>query len=110
MKILARLAGADDDDERNNLLGLLSRYSMPKDVRQERDREVGKSIARTQVIATDVRGIEYVGDLVVQAISNTSVKAQRAAARAPYERERVDMAADVVSAVLARKVQELGGL
>jgi hypothetical protein len=104
--LLARITGGDDD---SNLLGLSSRYKMPADVRAKRDHEVGVSIARVQVIETDVRGVEHIGTVAIQAMANISDLAERAAMRAPEERSRVDSVADNVALVLNRKLMELGG-
>jgi hypothetical protein len=104
---LARLAGVEDE---GNLLGLPSQYAMPGDVRRERDRAVGRSIARSQVIAADVQGIEHIGGLALGATARISTLAEQVAIANPHERARTDGVADVVAATLARKVAELGGL
>lgn len=107
MGLLARITGTDDD--MSNALGLSSRFSMPSDIRKERDREVGKSIARTQIIETDIRGVEHVGTVAISAMSNITTIAERAAGLVPEERARLDSVADTVALVLNRKVTELGG-
>lgn len=107
MGFLARLTGEPADGE--NLLGLPSRYHMPADVRRERDREVGKSMARTQVVATDIRGVQYAGTVAIAAMANVSDVAERAAMRTPEERARIDSVADTVAVALNQKITELAG-
>lgn len=104
--VLARLTGAEAGG--GSLLGLSSRFSMPADIRRERDREVGKSVARTQVVEADIRGLEHAGTVAIHAMSNITNIAEMAAARLPEERARVDSVADNFAVLMNRKLAELG--
>ena len=104
MGLLARRA----DDA--NVLGLSSRASMPRDVRHERDREVARSIARTQVMEADIKGIEHATYVGMHAATNITTVNETLAASIPYERGRVDAMADMGALAIQNKLRELGGL
>lgn len=96
------------DDDRN-ILGLPSRYEVPRDVRKIRDTEIGKSIARTQVVEMDMRGIEHATMVASLAIVNVALAAEAAAAQIPYSRHLVDGITNMSAAMMQMKLRELGG-
>lgn len=97
-------------DRDPNPLGLPSRYEIPREVRKARDVEIGKSIARTQVIEMDMQGIEHAGHTALMATRSISQASESAAMSMPHDRHRLDAVADMVSVMLQAKLRELGGL
>jgi hypothetical protein len=99
----------DDTENSGSLLGLSSRFTMPKDVRKERDTEVAKSIARTQVIEVDILGIERATEVGVVAGSNINNVTQAAINRHPWDADGAAAMAATGKAAIQRRIQELGG-
>ena len=108
MGMLDRFIGGSNDPV--NLLGLPSTMHMPADVRRERDRECGKSIARAQLMALNMRGVEYAALTGAAVISNISQVVENRAAVMPYERGRLDSLADTTAVLMNRMLTDLGGI
>lgn len=94
----------------DNILDLSSRVSMPRAVRIERDFELGRSVARTQVIEGDIKGIEHATYVAMHAATNITTVSETLAASIPYERARVDAMADMGALAIQNKLRELGGI
>lgn len=102
------------DDSRDqtapeNVLGLPSRYQMPKDVRQARDREAARSIARTQVTELDILGIARATEVGIVSGSNITATAAAAVRRHSFDAEAAMAIADAGKAAIMRRIQDMGG-
>ncbi|GJF03610.1 hypothetical protein [Pseudonocardia sp. D17] len=98
------------DDVNKNPLGLSSRYEVPREIRKARDTEVGKSIARTQVVEMDMRGIEHAAIAAQAAVRNLILAGDAAAMQVPINKAPLIMGITNMAAIMLQtKLSELGG-
>ena len=97
------------DNNNGDLLGLSSRYKMPANVSKARDEEIGKSIARTQVIKTDMAGLADAGYAYIFATESLTSATTAAIGRTPDAYDRLQAGIDTVANAMQAKLRELGG-
>ncbi|MGD9631612.1 MAG: hypothetical protein AB7H53_19220 [Hyphomicrobium sp.] len=106
MGLLSRRDDAHGDNQ--NPLGLPDRTVMPRDVRNQRDREMAVETARTQLTLAKMRNLGIAGEAGAFAVANLTRQIEAAAAFVPEERQRIDSIGDSVAAMMVGLINELG--
>lgn len=107
--LLARLTGAVPATG-SNLLGLSSQAHISKEMRMERDREIGRRIVFGQVLATEVRVIEQMSYVAGYAVSRINRTGELLASAVPEERHRSDSVTDTATVLINQAMAKLGNL
>ncbi len=93
----------------NNLLRLSGslNHRMPRDVRQEMERNLGVDNARKEVVNNRVRNITEAVQIAMLATSHLTSQAEAAARVVPEERDRIDQIADLGNNLIRTALNEL---